>query len=69
MAASASTAAGAGGVVEEANAEAAGVGGAAATGGVGGDFPVMADRSTLKTVSWGDDGGIKILEAAAIVQI
>ena len=69
MAASTSTAAGAGGVVEEANAEAAGDGGAAATGGVGGDLPVMADRSTLKTVSWGDVGGKKILEAAAIVQI
>ena len=61
-----STAAGVGGVVEDANADAAGVGGAVATGG-GGDFPVTADRSTLKTVSWGDDGGKKILVAAAIV--
>ena len=56
----------AGGVVEDANADAAGVGGAVATG-IGGDFPVTADRSTLKTVSWGDDGGKKILDAAAIV--
>ena len=60
-----STAAGVGGVVEDASADAAGVGGAVATG-VGGDFPVTADRSTLKTVSWGDDGGKKILDAAAI---
>ena len=53
-------------MVEDASADAAGVGGAVATG-VGGDFPVTADRSTLKTVSWGDDGGKKILDAAAIV--
>ena len=61
-----SAAAGVGGVVEDANADAAGVGGAVATT-VGGDFPVTADRSTLKTVSWGDAGGKKILDAAAIV--